>query len=449
MSEALQTPMIEAATRASAPAEAVVRRLDGALALILLVHVGVTAVTGLVTLIALWLVPEAVRSPVYYTGLQAAYRAIEMAGADSWDPMLAGLRWLRAHPGTDVYAAVVFGQGIKFQYPATSLLPLLALPDGPAAIRVLNAVNLAATAACALGMAWFTLALVRARLPGLAEQPGVRRRLAAVAAIGTLAFFPVLRAAGLGQVQAMLNALFVFACLAHLRGRTVLAGVLLGLSVLVKPQLALVFGWAALRREWRLLAGGVPVAAAGLLAAVLLFGDAWVGGYLRLLAHVGLHGESYFANQSVNGLMHRLLDGGGNLEWDAVHYAPYDPLVQLATLQAGAVFTVLGLAARRGTAGLVAAGICATMASPVAWEHHYGVLLPGFALLLAAVLDRPGRAWWGLAAAYLVAANVLSPLNWLAGTPLNPLQSYLFFAAVGVLALLLRLPAGERRAGAG
>ena len=43
-----------------------------------------------------------------------------------------------------------------------------------------------------------------------------------------------------------------------------------------------------------------------------------------------------------------------------------------------------------------------------------------------------------MAGCYLVAGNALSTANWLWATPFNPLQSYLFFAALGLLALLLR-----------
>ena len=82
------------------------------------------------------------------------------------------------------------------------------------------------------------------------------------------------------------------------------------------------------------------------------------------------------------------------------------------------------------------------MASPVAWVHHYGVLLPAFAFCLVSLLaSEPGSgtslrgAWLALAATFFLAANSLAMVNWLAGTPFNVVQSYLLFTAFGVLSL--------------
>ena len=83
-----------------------------------------------------------------------------------------------------------------------------------------------------------------------------------------------------------------------------------------------------------------------------------------------------------------------------------------------------------------------TIASPVAWEHHYGVLLPIFAWLTPALRRHPvfGRStWWVLGGAYLLASNLIGATLHFAHTPLSPLQSYLWFAALAVLALLYRL----------
>jgi hypothetical protein len=80
-----------------------------------------------------------------------------------------------------------------------------------------------------------------------------------------------------------------------------------------------------------------------------------------------------------------------------------------------------------------------TVASPVAWDHHYGVLLPIFALLLSANgrLLTAGEAWV-LLIAFLLAAQPLSFTRYSAHTPLNVVQSTLFGAAVLTLLLLAR-----------
>jgi hypothetical protein len=76
-----------------------------------------------------------------------------------------------------------------------------------------------------------------------------------------------------------------------------------------------------------------------------------------------------------------------------------------------------------------------TIASPIAWEHHYGILLPIFALLLAASIGN-GLRLLLLAVSYVLISNLFFTANLLAATALNFAQSYLFFAALIVLALL-------------
>jgi alpha-1,2-mannosyltransferase len=83
-----------------------------------------------------------------------------------------------------------------------------------------------------------------------------------------------------------------------------------------------------------------------------------------------------------------------------------------------------------------------TLASPVAWTHHYAVLLPVFALVVPATvaagsLGRSRFVLLGLA--YVLIADNFRALNRLADTPMNFLQSYVFFGGLLLLALLYRL----------
>jgi alpha-1,2-mannosyltransferase len=83
-----------------------------------------------------------------------------------------------------------------------------------------------------------------------------------------------------------------------------------------------------------------------------------------------------------------------------------------------------------------------TLASPLAWEHHYGVLLPILAVALGAVLERGTWRAAGLpilALCALIASHHVEALGRLSGTVWNPLQSLLFAAALVLLALLLAL----------
>jgi alpha-1,2-mannosyltransferase len=87
-------------------------------------------------------------------------------------------------------------------------------------------------------------------------------------------------------------------------------------------------------------------------------------------------------------------------------------------------------------------GLGATLASPIAWEHHYGILFPIFVCLWLILWfgDSPLKSIWAKAAfviCYLLAANVIPFTKFLAGSYLNILQSYLFFAACGVFIMLV------------
>lgn len=373
----------------------------------------------------------------------------DLVPVDSWDPMIAALNWLHDRPGENVYEGVFFQQRIKFQYPVTSLLPLEAMQAfGILNLAAFERINLMFVLATAAGMAILMLEMAAwLRLPGVRDDRVTQVLLGGFGFAATLCFYPVLKAFSLGQVQVWLNAAFVFACIALLRDRRALCGALLGASTLMKPQMSLFLAWAVLRGDWRMAAGWAAVVVPGVAVATLLYGFAPMIDYLDVLLFIGRHGESYHVNQTVNGLVNRLLHNGNNLDWSAEAFAPYHPVVHIATQLSGIAFFAFGLLWRRrdrGTdriAAFAVAGLCFTTGSPVAWVHHYGILLPAFALAFLILLEpgarRPAGALALLATAYLLAGNLLFwPVNALAATPLNFLQSYLFFAALMLLGLV-------------
>jgi hypothetical protein len=169
---------------------------------------------------------------------------------------------------------------------------------------------------------------------------------------------------------------------------------------------------------------------AGLALAIGEYGLANHVDYLEGLSYLARHGEAFYPNQSVNGLMNRLwsLEDPGrynNLDWREHSFPPYNPWVHATTLATSAILVAACFLRRRREVGAVDVCIVlltATLASPIAWEHHYGILLPIYAVLLPAVLREPAPA------------TKLFVL--LAATPYNVAQSYLFFGAIAVLVLL-------------
>ena len=243
------------------------------------------------------------------------------------------------------------------------------------------------------------------------------------------------------------------ALIAWSKDRKELAGFLVGLCCSIKPQYAVLLFWAVFRKEWKFSISLLITVSVLQVVSVLEYGFHNVIGYIDVLKFISRSGESFFANQSVNGLMNRLLFNGNNLVWIENGFPPYHPAVYYSSVITTVV--ILGAALfwrmRQKTQLLDMALIflSVTIASPIAWEHHYGILLPIFAILFpAAIARRPFGKWteaYLLTAYFLVSQKLESFTDQFANTHLNFLQSYLFFGAVMVLVLLYRLLSVETR----
>lgn len=370
-------------------------------------------------------------------------------GVDSWRPMMQAYAIAPAGAVHPLYQRLFFEQQVKFVYPPTALLLFraleLTLPER-AWQAALNGLSWLCVA-LAIGLsAWL---LDRALGGAVAPGSGAERaaRLAIAAAFG-LAFYPLIKAYTLGQMQVVVNAAFAAFLCCWLAGRRVAAGVLVALMAAVKPQYALFALWGLVRGEWRFAASAVVAGLALLALSIACFGLQDHLDYLRVLAHVGRHGEAYWPNQTVNGFLQRLLGNAESAVWDPSRYPPFHPVIYAGTLAASLLLLVAGLfwpraARQRGDAlDLAGFAVALTLASPLAWEHHYGVLLPILALALGAALER--RVWGAatlpaLALCALVASNYWDALGRLSGTVWNPLQSLLLAAALVLLALLLAM----------
>jgi len=377
---------------------------------------------------------------------------------DSWRVMFQALDFVRAHPDQLLYQEIFFEQQTRFQYAPTSLLTLvgleaLGLNPTPALMDAINRVLILANAGAVAAIAW-------TQTPK--AHHNVRIAAAALCAAATLLFYPVMMAYHLGQLQVWINAAFAFACLSWLRGGRIGPGVLIGLICLMKPQFGLFALWALIRREWRFFAGLAVAGAVGLVISVVLFGFANHLDYLSVLQFLSRTGESYSANQSVNGIVHRLLGHGAGSSWDANAFPPFHPLVYGASLLSTLAFLAAALWLKRGAgprAGLLdfqLAALAFTMASPIAWEHHYGVLAPMLASLFALLVSDArrvlaGRAALTFALAFVLCANAFQ-FTWAwTAAPLNLAHATLFAGAMMVFWLLrtgVRFGVAGEKAGA-
>lgn len=359
---------------------------------------------------------------------------------DSWRPMGAARAYVEQQPGSDLYEEIFFRRKIKFQYPPTSLLFIDHLSRG-----ALNAVSWIAVWVTVLLSVWLLHAarldaqqsrLRPASLPDLAISVGSAAGLA-------LTFYPLLKGYTLGQIQVWVDALIAAAIWAWCRRRPVAAGITVGVACLIKPPLAVIAVWALARREWRMLGGLIAACALGLALSIAAYGATSHLTYLRVLAFIAQRGEAYYPNQSFNGLLNRWWSNGDNLEFQDHEFSPPNRWVSAGTTTAGLVLLALavGLPALRRPVDeridLAIATITATIVSPIAWEHHYGAALPALAVLAPALLDASrSQAWIAamLAISFELIGQFFAPAQRLAATSLNPLQSYVLFGALLLLA---------------
>ena len=381
-------------------------------------------------------------------------------GMDSWDPMSRALAHVKLDPPPPkgLYEKLLYRHQQKpFQYPPSALL----LPWGAELVlgrRWLSLVRVVTWLSIpAMGIA--TALLLRRELESLGKPGEIRgSRVAVLVLVGlaTLSFYPTMAAYRAGQIQAWLNAAFAVSLWAWATGRPRLAGGLLGLACLVKPQWALLALWGALRRRWGFLSSFGLAAALGAALSLQVFGWAPHLEYLGALSFLSRRGESFYPNQCVNGLLNRLLMNGENLERPG--FPPFHPSVYAGTLVTSLLLLAAALLLRTrpeekgGVVDLALVGLTCTMASPIAWEHHYGILLPIYAVLLSRLGSEPVLGRWTLAwlgASYLLASNLFTIADWSAPTHWNFVQSYLFIGASLALLLLHRLRASAGAASEG
>jgi hypothetical protein len=414
---------------------------------------GAVALLAALILVAAGAAPgDAIRS----TG-PAHVRSLKRPGYDdSWTPMLKAYWQKERTPERGLYD-IFFERRAKFQYPPSSLLVLDLVPrsvlgsgDPPvseAFKRALVWPSRLLTLLTVLVSAWIAMRGVE-RLAPVRSAPLARWGVFGLVTLLGLWYYPLLKAVELGQVQIVIDALVAVAVLCFLGGREVATGVLVGACCLLKPQFALVLVWAAIRRRVSFLGGAAAALLVGLAAAVWRFGLRDLFDYVTVVRSIARYGEAYWPNQSVNGLLNRLLGNGDPIWFSDYDFVPYHPLVHALTvlttlaLIAGALWPRAVDSSVKRSADFLIVCVAATIASPVAWEHHYGVLLPVFAATLPFVLERREglRPALVLGAGYLAVANVVTRPELLYPGALGAaVGAHLFDGGLALYFVLLRL----------
>jgi alpha-1,2-mannosyltransferase len=369
---------------------------------------------------------------------------------DSWGYMITALEFVREHPGAPLYDTIFFSLHQKFQYAPTSLLWLEGvaqiIPVTPANLNRLNAVAFVLNALGCL----LLFARVAPNSPLWAHAWPITRVCTALLVLALpFVFWPTLIAFSFGQIQLWIDLLFTLALLFWLQNRRLISGIAIGLACTIKPQLGLLVLWGILWRERAFIIGLASTLLIVGVGSVARYGLVNLWNYIDVLAFIARHGESYHANQSINGMVNRIMFLGNNLVWDPTYFAPYNNLVYFATAITSLAFMALplwmALRARRqrpGVLDLCCAALCFTMASPIAWEHHYGITLPIYLVAFSYILTQPSTPKQPvqlavLAISWVLVGSNLQIFDLLHATSLNFLQSHVFFGALLLLGVLV------------
>jgi len=344
---------------------------------------------------------------------------------DSWGPMVKAFDYVQHDGRQKLYKTLFFEREVKFQYPPSSLLvfyPIRAaglydtdggLPGGVLKpfLAAVSWVMVIVTVGVGIRIFFLTS---RRTSNDTNSGAGSKAVIAAALVVMGLTFYPLAKGYSLGQIQVWVTALFAVAAWSWLTGRQAAAGVAIGLMCLVKPHYALLLFWGLLRRRWAFSVAMAVTAGVGVLASIAAFGWANHLDYLEVVRFMSRHGEVFYANQSINGLLNRWLSGSGE-HFDPHAFAPYRVGVYVATVASSAVLLLGALIVpmlRRhvpgGLTDLLLMTITVTVASPIAWEHHFAILLVAFCALAGMWLARPAQPramGLMLLASYLLVSN--------------------------------------------
>lgn len=355
---------------------------------------------------------------------------------DSWADMAQGnLAW-QQHPNA-IYETAFFQRGIRFIYPPTSLLLFGAwqtarhLDIRPfVALKITLLLSLLGSCALAAEYLFSVLPVAVVARSSRAERWQVRFLIAAL----VYTFLPLINAFFLGQVQTLLNFLLIASAFLWLRNRRISSGILIGLTCWLKPQMALFLVWGLLRKQWSFTSALAAMLLFVFSISLGVFGWHNTAEYLTVLQYLGRHGDALFTNQSLNGLLHRQMHVGSPVTW-VYGYPPYNSTIYIATLVSSAI--ILGLAVvvpmvRRmsGTsADFLLFAMATVMASPIAWEHHYGIFFLVILLWMPLAL-RQWQVFFALLGIYLLMTDNWAPVTLLMYSPWTFLISHVYFGGL-------------------
>jgi alpha-1,2-mannosyltransferase len=359
---------------------------------------------------------------------------------DSWLPMMKSLDYFKANPTLPIYDAKLYDTLI---YSLSSELPLVVMRK----IGMSDVAMLRTLAVLSFLAVWGVAAVCIVMGRWLLRRRGAELTWPAMVAVvlAVLGCYPLIKGYSLGNAQTFLSFGFAVMLLLWTMGYERSAGVVAAMLTAVKPQFILLLVWMLVRKRWGAAWAFVACGVVLLAASVAVFG--WHNNldYIGVLAGLSHKAQSHYANQSMFGTINRMIFNGENIGYTPYVYTPYIPWVYRVTVATSLLLVGLVLVypwrkLRGSTADLAAMGIVAVAASPMAWEHHYGIVVAIAAWAWFAHGCWSSKRPWVLGVAVFLCMNFLPAFNYLSDKRgWNILQSYLYFGALMLIGWLMHL----------
>jgi alpha-1,2-mannosyltransferase len=302
------------------------------------------------------------------------------------------MRELHVDFDTFWHSAVALTQGADIYHTSAKLTNL----NPPLLTVLLTPLTLFDSLTAYRVFAVLTLLIVVGAVLAVARELRLHRAATALAVLAVLASSPLHGTLVLGQIYPLLLAGLVAGWIAERRGRPVLAAVLFGVTVALKPSLAPLLLLPAVQRRWVSLWTGLGAATAATVVGVLVAGPSSGFEWLHIAVtepvpdtvdNASLPGLAVrFGVPSVLGTLLGAVVLISTLVWCGRHRHRIDP--------AGAA-----------PWAVLAAGL---LVSPISWHNYLMLLWPGVLVLITL-----GRG----AAAAVALAVIVIPVSWNAGWP--------------------------------
>ncbi len=305
-----------------------------------------------------------------------------------------------------------------FGYPPFTLLPFIPLLIFPYKVAQVIWVVLS-----------FTLFLYAISLSG--QVIGKKATLLAYCLIFSFAFlaFPTKFTLGMGQVNIVALTFFLGSILANQKKLTVKSGILLGLTLIIKPHLFLFMPIYLLAKKWKQVGIASLIVLLGVCITGVFFGWGLYEFYFRVTVPplMAFAGRELYYNQSLGSFFSRLLP------------------ISTAALFTSAISLILVITAYwvmwKRKMSLATSVLFFTpiflLVEPLSWQHHYVFLLPVFVYLFDRHKKDSVRLGILVISFLLIAANIKYP-EIVTGFPLSELlRSHVFIGNVLLLGLSL------------